>query len=208
MPYKPARYEKPSRDQKPESGVKSFASQAAWRKWLAANHATSPGVWLSIAKEEALTDSPTIDEALDEALCYGWVDGPKKAYDEQSWLQKFQPRRANSPWSKIHRDRVSRLIGLGEMHDSGLLAIDAAKAAGLWSDDAIAPVQTGLPQDFQAALEANPAAKEFFDSLDEENNHALLNRLKSVKKEEARAKKIKSYIGMLESGEKIFPDAG
>lgn len=206
MSYKPARYSQQSRTPQPLPKVKTFPSQAAWRKWLAANHATSQGVWLTLAKEEALTDAPTLEEALDEALCYGWVEGPKKANDDDTWLQQFRPRRVDSPWSKAHRERVAILIDLGEMHDSGTLLVEAAKTAGKWNDRQDAPVETGLPVDFQAALDANPAAKEFFGTLDDENRHALLNRLKSVKKEEARVKKIKSYINMLERNEKIFPD--
>jgi len=182
-----------------------FERQKDWAAWLAKNHATSSGVWLKLAKKASGIQSVTYDEALEAALCYGWIDGLKKSHDETSWLQKFTPRGPKSIWSKVNTEKAQRLIESGQMKPAGLKAIESARQDGRW-DAAYAPQSKAtVPDDLQAALDRNAEAKAFFATLESRNRYAILHRIHTAKKAETRAKRIEQFIRMLEKKEKIYP---
>jgi uncharacterized protein YdeI (YjbR/CyaY-like superfamily) len=149
--------------------------------------------------------SISYQEALEEALCYGWIDGQKRPETERTWLQRFVPRSDKSIWSKINRDKALALIKNGRMKPAGLTAIERAKTNGRWEAAYDSPSRAAVPEDFESALDANPHAKEFFRQLDRANRYAILFRIQNVKKAETRARKILQFIGMLEKHEKIHP---
>lgn len=180
-----------------------FANRAAFRKWLSAHHASEPGLWLRIAKAASPLRSVTYAEALDVALCFGWIDGQKKSYDADSFLQKFTPRQKRSPWSKRNREHVARLIAAGEMHPAGLAAVEAAKADGRWDRAYDSPGTVTVPDDLQAALDANPKAKKFFATLKGANRYAILYRIQTAVKPETRARRIAEFVAMLQRGETL-----
>jgi uncharacterized protein YdeI (YjbR/CyaY-like superfamily) len=183
--------------------VLAFATAAEFEDWLAASHATSAGLWLKIAKRGCGHPSLTYDEALDAALCWGWIDGQKRALDESWWLQKFTPRRAASPWSQRNRDKMAALTAAGRMRPPGLAEVERAKADGRW-DAAYAGQRTAtVPDDLAAALAANPAAAAFFDTLDRTNRYAVLYRVQEAKRPETRARRIEKFVAMLAAGEKL-----
>src|SRR5690349_4205617 len=153
---------KPARAELP---IEPFATQGDWEAWLDERHAASPGIWLRFAKKASGTPSVTYDEALEVALCYGWIDGQKKSYDEGSWLQKFTPRGARSIWSKINRARAEALIESGRMRPAGLAAVESARGDGRWEAAYDSARQATVPEDFQAALDASPTAGAFFEAL-------------------------------------------
>jgi uncharacterized protein YdeI (YjbR/CyaY-like superfamily) len=183
--------------------VRSFATQAAWAAWLGKNHRSSEGLWLRLAKKESALRSITYAEALEVALCYGWIDGQKRGESEEAWLQRFLARSPNSVWSRINRDKASALIASGRMKIAGLEAVEAAKMAGRWDSAYDSPKAAKVPEDLKVALDASPRAREFFQSLDAANRYAVLFRIQTVKKMETRARKIREFIEMLERGEKI-----
>ncbi|MCX6050288.1 MAG: YdeI/OmpD-associated family protein [Chloroflexi bacterium] len=180
-----------------------FAHQAAWTVWLAQHHATSTGLWLQLTKKASGLVSVSYAEALDVALCYGWIDGQKKSYDETSWLQKFTPRGAKSLWSKINREKAQVLIENGQMQPAGLQAIIQAQQDGRWAAAYDSSTSATVPEDFQVALDGNAAAKAFFDTLTRANRYAMLFRIQTAKKAETRAKRIQQFIQMLENHETI-----
>jgi uncharacterized protein YdeI (YjbR/CyaY-like superfamily) len=182
-----------------------FPTRAAFRKWLAAHHASQPGVWLQIARAGATRKSVTYADALDVALCFGWIDGQKKSHDADSFLQKFTPRQKRSPWSKRNREHVARLIAAGEMHAAGLAAIEAAKADGRWDRAYDSPSTVKVPDDLRAALDANPAAKAFFATLNGANRYAILYRIQTAVKPETRARRIADFVAMLKRREMLHP---
>jgi uncharacterized protein YdeI (YjbR/CyaY-like superfamily) len=182
-----------------------FAQPDDWRVWLHENHASSTGVWLRLAKKASALTSQSYAEALDVALCYGWIDGQKNSYDEDSWLQKFTPRGAKSVWSKINREKVAALIASGQMQPSGLRAVELAKQDGRWDAAYDSQSNATVPEDFQAALDASPQAKSFFATLNSVNRYAILFRIQTAKKAETRLKRIEQFIGMLERNEKLYP---
>lgn len=187
----------------PELPIILFDDQAAWAAWLDEHHADSPGVWMRVAKKGAPYASVSYAEALDVALCYGWIDSQKKTFDQHSFLQKFGPRGARSIWSKVNREKVHALTEAGRMKPAGLLAVESAKADGRW-DAAYDPASTAtVPDDLQAALDANPKAKEFFATLNGANRYAVLFRVQTARKPETRAKRIATLVEMLERNEKI-----
>jgi uncharacterized protein YdeI (YjbR/CyaY-like superfamily) len=187
----------------PELPVILFDDQAAWAAWLDEHHADSPGVWLRLAKKGAPYASVSYAEALDEALCYGWIDSQKKTFDQHSFLQKFGPRGARSIWSKVNREKIRALTEAGRMKPAGIQAVESAKADGRW-DAAYDPASTAtVPDDLQAALDANPKAKEFFATLNGANRYAVLFRVQTARKPETRAKRIATLVEMLERNEKI-----
>lgn len=192
-------------DKSKVQSVMLFASQKDWAKWLDKNHAASSGIWMRLAKKTAELKSVNYAEALDVALCYGWIDGQKKSYDADSWLQKFTPRGAKSVWSKINRGKAEELIAAGKMTPAGLLAIEKAKQDGRWEAAYDSQSKAAVPEDFQSELEGNPKAKEFFVSLNSANRYAILFRIQTAKKAETRGKRIQQFIQMLEKGEKIHP---
>jgi uncharacterized protein YdeI (YjbR/CyaY-like superfamily) len=176
-----------------------------WCCWLRQNHATSSGVWLRIAKKGAIVGSVSYLQAVDAALCFGWIDGQKKSDDESYWLQRFSPRSEKSIWSKINREKATRLIDLGQMNAAGLREVERAKRDGRWDRAYDSPSLATIPADFQAALNKVPRAKAFFATLDSRNRYAVLFRIQTAKKAETRAKRIKQFTEMLSQREKIYP---
>lgn len=181
----------------------AFKSSAAFRKWLAANHGQVDGVWLRFYKAKSGQPSVTHDEALDHALCFGWIDGQAKPFDEQSWLQKFTPRLARSGWSKRNTEHVERLVKAGLMMPAGLEAVEAAKADGRWQAAYDSPRNAAPPPDFLKALNRNKKAKAFFESLNRANVYAIVYRLQTAKKPETRARRMENILAMLDRGEKF-----
>jgi uncharacterized protein YdeI (YjbR/CyaY-like superfamily) len=187
------------------SPTRLFKSKQDWAAWLEKNHRKSTGLWLRLAKKNSGLQSVSYKEALDVALCYGWIDGQKRPESEQIWRQRFVSRSSTSIWSKINREKALALIASGEMKAAGLEAIENAKKNGRWDTAYDSPGGATAPDDFQAALDANPRAAEFFQTLDRANRYAVLWRIQTVKKAETRARKIEQFIEMLERGEKIHP---
>jgi uncharacterized protein YdeI (YjbR/CyaY-like superfamily) len=196
---------KDSRNAQKDLPILLFERQHDWEAWLEDHHATSPGLWLRLAKKAADLQSLSYAEALEEALCYGWIDGQKKGYDESSWLQKFTPRGAKSIWSKINREKAQQLIESGKMKPAGLTAIESAKNDGRWDAAYDSQRSAEMPSDFQAALDANPEASAFFATLNGVNRYAILFRIQTAKKPETRTKRIQQFVRMLEQQEKLYP---
>ena len=189
----------------PDIPVILFAKPKDWESWLKANHAASKGLWLRLAKKNPGIESVTYAEALDVALCYGWIDGQKKSYDETTWLQKFTPRGAKSIWSKINREKATALIESGQMKPAGLKTIESAKQDGRWDAAYDSQSKATVPEDFQAALDQNAKAKAFFDTLKKYNRYAILFRIQTAKKAETRSRRIQQCIEMLEKHETFHP---
>jgi len=183
----------------------SFEDQETWLSWLRRNHATSSGVWLRIAKKGASVSSVSYLQAVDAALCFGWIDGQKQSDDKSYWLQRFTPRSERSIWSKINREKATRLIELGQMNAAGLREVERAKRDGRWDGAYDSPSGATIPADFQAVLNEIPRAKAFFATLDSRNRYAVLFRIQTAKKAETRAKRIKQFAEMLSKQEKIYP---
>lgn len=182
-----------------------FKSQKSWDVWLARHGESSPGVWLKIAKKSAKLKSVSYPEVLEVALCHGWIDGLRKSYDAESFLQKFTPRRPQSIWSKINRAKALELIEAGRMRPAGLAAIEKAKGDGRW-DAAYDSYRTAAPpEDLESALEANPKAKAFFATLNSQNRYAILFRIQTAKKSETRKKRIDDFVAMLAKHSKLHP---
>jgi uncharacterized protein YdeI (YjbR/CyaY-like superfamily) len=186
-----------------DAPAKLFKSKEDWAVWLDQNHGESTGLWLQMAKKGSKLQSVTYAEALEIALCYGWIDGQKRPQDEEMWLQRFLPRCAKSVWSKINREKAVALMASGQMKPAGVAAVEQAKQAGRWDTAYDSPRSAAVPSDFQAALNASPKAKAFFETLDKANRYALLWRIQTVKKTETRVRKIAHFVGMLERKEKI-----
>jgi len=182
-----------------------FEGQKDWAVWLEKNHATSSGVWLKLARKASGIKSVTYDEALEVALCYGWIDGQRKSHDETSFLQKFTPRGLRSIWSKINTEKALRLIESGKMKPAGLKAVESAKQDGRWDAAYASQSKAVAPDDLQAELDRNAKAKAFFATLDSRNRYAILHRIHTAKKAETRAKRIEQFVRMLEKKEKIYP---
>lgn len=194
----------------PDPGrIKSFRTEAAFAAWMKAHHDREPELWLKIHKKGSGLPTVTPAQALDIALCWGWIDGIRKACDEQSFLQRYTPRRARSVWSRINRDHVARLIAEGRMTPHGQRQVDAARADGRW-DAAYAPIRSTtaatVPADLRAAIEANPRARTAFRGLGRQNLFALAFRTNAMKTPAGRAKKIAALVDMLARGETIFPE--
>jgi len=185
--------------------VRIFRSQEDWNQWLEKNHRTSSGLWLKLAKRGSGLPSLTYGEALETALCYGWIDGQKKPDTQQMWLQRFVPRSSTSTWSKINRDKAEALVESGRMQAAGLEAIANAKANGQWERAYDSPSKATVPEDLQRALDANPRAREFFATLNAANRYAILFRVQTARKAETREKRIQMYVEMLERREKLHP---
>lgn len=186
--------------------VVSFASQSEWERWLDASHASADaGVWLKVAKKGSGIASVTHPEALEVALCFGWIDGQRLGHDETWFLQKFTPRRPRSRWSRINRDAATALIAHGRMHPAGLAQVEAAKADGRWDAAYEGQGSATVPEDLQAALDASPKAAAFFATLGSQNRYAILYRVQDAKRPETRARRIASFVAMLEEGKTIHP---
>ena len=180
-----------------------FRSAAAFRKWLEKNHADEEGLWLRFFKKASGERTITYAEALDQALCFGWIDGQAKPFDERSWMQRFTPRRPRSGWSRRNTEHVNRLIERGLMTPAGLQAVAAAKADGRWQAAYDSPGQAAPPKDFLDALTKNKKAKAFFESLNKANTYAIVYRLQTAKKPETRERRMKMILEMLKRGEKF-----
>lgn len=182
-----------------------FANQQSWEAWLGEHPMETRGIWLKIAKKGSNISSVNYAEALESALCYGWIDGQKAPWDDQFWLQKFTPRRAKSKWSKINRDKAEALIAAGRMQPAGYRQIELAKEDGRWEAAYEPQSRITIPEDFQSELDKYPSAKDFFSTLNRINRYAILYRILGAKKPETRAALIKRFIDMLAKGEKIYP---
>jgi uncharacterized protein YdeI (YjbR/CyaY-like superfamily) len=183
----------------------TFATQSEWDAWLEANGSASLGVWLRLAKKSAEHPTVTYAQALEVALCHGWIDGQKQSEGERYWLQRFTPRTATSIWSKINKEKAEALISAKRMRPAGLAAIERAKLDGRWDAAYTSASTSTIPDDLQQALDASPKAKAFFETLNSRNRYAILFRIQNVKKAETRAKKIARFIEMLTNGEKLHP---
>ena len=176
--------------------VTAFEDQQAWADWLHTDHVASPGLWIRLAKKASARRSVSYAEAVEVALCYGWIDGQSKSYDETSWLQKFTSRRRGSIWSKINREKAERLIGEGRMQTPGLAEVDRAKQDGRWDAAYDSPGSATVPKDFQAALKSSPRASAFFCTLNSRNRFAILFRIQTAKKPATRVRRIEQFIRM------------
>jgi uncharacterized protein YdeI (YjbR/CyaY-like superfamily) len=196
---------KPARMSSPEAPILSFKTSKEWLGWLAGNHPKSSGVWLKIAKKGSAGKSVSYDEALEGALCYGWIDGQKKGYDEASWLQKFTPRGPRSIWSRINREKAQALMDNGRMKPAGLETVERAKANGRWEAAYDGQRNMHMPEDLLKELDGHPKAREFFKGLNSANRYAILHRLQTAKKQETRTRRIEQFVAMLERQEKLYP---
>lgn len=182
-----------------------FADAAAWEAWLERNHARAVGVWIKIAKKDTGIATVTYAQALEGALCFGWIDGQKKGLDETHWLQRFTPRRSRSIWSKVNRAKAEALVEGGKMQPAGLAEIERAKADGRWDAAYDSPRTSTVPDDLAAALAANAVARDFFATLDSTNRYAILHRLQTAKKPETRARRLAQFVEMLTEHRTIYP---
>lgn len=180
-----------------------FVDKQSFENWLENNCNTSAGIWLQIAKKDSDITSVAYDEAVEIALCYGWIDSQKKKHDEKSWLQRFTPRSIKSIWSKVNKEKAELLIKNGIMKSAGFNAIEAAKQSGNWDNAYESQKVVSLPEDFAIELEKSIIAKEFYHSLDKQNKYAIIFRINNAKKQETRAKMISRFMSMLEKGERI-----
>ena len=185
---------------------RAFATAADWEAWLEEEHERTPdGIWLKIAKKASGIESVTHAEALEIALCFGWIDGQRKAHDENWFLQRFTPRRRGSKWSRINKEKVEALIAAGRIHPAGLREYEAAKADGRLDNAYEPPSKITVPPDLQKELDANPEAARFFETLDSQNRYAVLYRIHDAKRPETRAQRIAQYVEMLADGRKLHP---
>ncbi len=184
--------------------IVAFASQEDWASWLDAEHEGSDGVWLKFAKKGSGVASVVYAEALEVALCYGWIDSQVKSLDERFYLQKFTPRRAGSKWSRINRDKVTELTKQGRMKPAGVEQVERAKADGRWDAAYSSPANVEVPADLRKALDASPKAAEFFATLNKSNRFAIVYQLEDAKKPETRVRRLEKFVGMLERGEKLY----
>jgi uncharacterized protein YdeI (YjbR/CyaY-like superfamily) len=188
-----------------EAPVLAFDSPRAWEAWLAKHHAGSEGVWLRIYKKASGKASVTYAEALDAALCYGWIDSHKRPKDGRSWLQRFGPRRANSAWSRINTRNAERLMESGRMKPPGLKAVEAAREDGRWQRAYDSPRAAAIPEDFLKRLSGNKKALAFFAGLNKANTYAIAYRLQTAKRPETREKRMLAILAMLARGESFHP---
>jgi uncharacterized protein YdeI (YjbR/CyaY-like superfamily) len=193
--------QEPGKDGKP---ILAFASQAEWEAWLDAEHQASEGVWIKFAKKGSRVETVVYAEALDVALCYGWIDSQVKSLDERFYLQKFTPRRARSKWSRINREKIEELTKQGRMKPAGLEQVELAKADGRWDAAYASPASADVPGDLQKALDASPKAAEFWAGLNKSNRYAIIFQLEDAKKPETRVRRLAKFLAMLERGEKLY----
>jgi uncharacterized protein YdeI (YjbR/CyaY-like superfamily) len=191
-------------EQVPDLPVEEFASAKEWERWLARNHAKSPGVWLKIAKKGSGVSTVSHPEALEAALCYGWIDGLRHRHDDVYFRQRFTPRTPRSKWSKINRDKVEALAAAGRMRPAGQREVDAAKADGRWAAAYAGQRTIEVPEDLTRALRRNAKARRKFESLDSRNRYAILYRIHDAKRPETRARRIEQFVTMLAEGRTIY----
>jgi uncharacterized protein YdeI (YjbR/CyaY-like superfamily) len=186
--------------------IMAFPSREAWAAWLNEHHTDSTGIWLALAKKGAGEAGVTYGDAVEVALCYGWIDGQAGKLDDRFWLQRFTPRRPRSVWSRVNRDRALALIARGEMRPAGLREVERAQVDGRWEAAYEPPSTMEVPDDLQEALASNPAAAAFFAALNRTNRYAILHRIHAAKKPETRARRIENFVVMLAEGKKLYPN--
>jgi uncharacterized protein YdeI (YjbR/CyaY-like superfamily) len=193
------------RNAKRDLPVLAFKSQQAWDAWLTSQPVGSKGLWLKLAKKSSAVASVSKQEAIDTALCHGWIDGQLDSFDDKYWLVRFTPRQSASKWSEKNRARALQLVELGRIQPAGLNEIERAKKDGRWNA-AYAPQSTAqVPDDLRAALAKNRRAKSFFETLDRRNRYAILHRIHNAKKAETRTARIEKFVAMLTEGKTIYP---
>ena len=183
--------------------ILAFSSQRDWEEWLDGAHASSPGLWLQIAKKGSGIESVTYGEALEVALCYGWIDAQVKRLDDVYYLQRFTPRRARSRWSKINRDKAEQLIAAGRMRPAGLTEVDRARTDGRWAAAYEGQRGAAIPDDLAHELDRDPKAAAAFAELDAQNRYSIVWRINDAKRPETRARRVAKYLDMLRRGERI-----
>ena len=188
--------------------IMAFPSREAWAAWLDEHHADSAGVWLALAKKGAGEAGVSYSDAVEVALCYGWIDGQAEKLDDRFWLQRFTPRRSRSIWSRVNRDRAMALMARGEMRPAGLREVERAQADGRWEAAYEPPSTMTVPDDLQEALARNPVAAASFAALDRTNRYAILHRIHAAKKPETRARRIETFVAMLADGRRCIRDSG
>jgi uncharacterized protein YdeI (YjbR/CyaY-like superfamily) len=182
-----------------------FSSREAWEAFLEKQHAISDGLWLKLAKKHSGIESVTYAQAVEVALCYGWIDGQVLKFDESYYLQRFTPRRSRSKWSKVNREKATELMERGEMKPAGLREVERAKADGRWDAAYDPPSTATVPEDLARELEKNEQARKFFSELDGRNRYAILYQIQDAKRPGTRARRIQKYVAMLSEGEKPYP---
>jgi uncharacterized protein YdeI (YjbR/CyaY-like superfamily) len=180
-----------------------FASREAFEQWLEAKHESADGLWIKFAKKASGIETVVYAEAVETALCFGWIDGQANSLDDDWYLQRFTPRRPRSKWSQINRDRAEALIEQGAMRPAGLREVERAKDDGRWEAAYASPSKIEVPADLQAELDANPRARQFFEQISKTNRYAILYRIYDAKRPETRARRIEKFVGMLERGETV-----
>jgi uncharacterized protein YdeI (YjbR/CyaY-like superfamily) len=195
---------KSAKSPQPELPTLAFASAKEWEAWLERHHATAPGVWIKLAKKGSGIPSVTYMEAVDVGLCYGWIDSQSKSLDDRQYVQRFTPRRARSPWSKINRAKAEEFIAQGKMRPAGMREVEAAQADGRWEAAYDGQRTIEVPPDLKKLLDRNAKAKRFFATLDSKNRYAVLHRIQQAKKPETRARRIEQFVAMLAEGKKIY----
>ncbi|RHX78228.1 YdeI/OmpD-associated family protein [Leptospira yasudae] len=180
-----------------------FKNGKEWAAWLKANHRSDSAIWIKLAKKESSISSITYAEALEVALCYGWIDSQKQKYDASHWLQRFSIRGSKSIWSKINREKAEQLIASKEMKAPGLAAVEAAKKDGRWDKAYASQSKMEVPEEFQKLLDKNSSAKKFFETLNSANRYAILFRIHNAKKEETKIKRMKEFVEMLKRKETL-----
>jgi uncharacterized protein YdeI (YjbR/CyaY-like superfamily) len=195
----------PGRHPKDGLPILKLAGQKAWEIWLEKQHDAEAGAWLMTAKKSASERTVTHPEALESAICFGWIDGQRVPHDESYFLQRFTPRKGRSKWSQINRDKAEQLIAAGRMRPAGLAQVEAAKLDGRWAAAYEPQSRATIPPDFQQALDDNPNAKAFFATLRGQNRYAFLYRLQDAKRPETRRKRIDSFVDMLNERRTFYP---
>jgi uncharacterized protein YdeI (YjbR/CyaY-like superfamily) len=188
-----------------ELPVIAFETAAAWDAWLASHHGDAAGVWLKLAKKGSGIPSVSYSEAVDVALCHGWIDGQKGGLDDRFWLQRFTPRKAGGKWSRINTQRAAALIESGRMRPAGLREVERAKADGRWESAYHSQSTATVPADFAAALAEDAEASAFFATLNSANRYAILYRIADAKRPETRAKRIAGFVAMLSEHQQLHP---
>jgi uncharacterized protein YdeI (YjbR/CyaY-like superfamily) len=191
-------------EQVPDLPVMEFASAEAWGAWLAQHHASSPGVWLKIAKKGTGVATVTMPEVIEAALCWGWIDGLRHQHDDVYFRQRMTPRKRGSRWSRINRDKAEALIANGRMQPAGRRQVDAARADGRWAAAYAGSSTMTVPDDLTRALRRNTAARRAFERLDSRNRYAILYRIQDAKRAETRARRIEGFVTMLAEGRTIY----
>ncbi len=195
---------KSAKSPQPDLATLQFKSAKEWETWLEHNHGTAPGVWIKLAKKGSGIPSVTYMEAVDVALCYGWIDSQSKSLDDRQYVQRFTPRRAKSPWSKINRAKAEEFIAQGKMRPAGMREVEAAQADGRWESAYDGQRTIEVPPELQKMLDKNPRAKKLFATLDSRNRYAVLHRIQQAKMPQTRARRIEKFVAMLNEGKKIY----